>query len=135
MKRIMVFVLSLLVLAGFAASHSGKIGYESISMGEGKKLYKSRPDRILADVRNREEYEDGHIPGAASIPLASIGTKDPSLLKSKEQLILACCRSGERSKQDAEKLAALGYSNVKETGGINSWEGPLVTGNQPGNRL
>ncbi|MCF0260843.1 MAG: lipoprotein [Erysipelotrichaceae bacterium] len=135
MKKIIIFILGVLVLAGCTGSSSGKIGYESISMEQGMKLCKSSPDCILVDVRTLEEYEQGHIPGAVNLPLESIGTQDPEALKNKDQLILVYCRSGNRSKQAAGKLAALGYSNVKEIGGISSWTGSLKEGSQPGSKL
>lgn len=84
---------------------------------------------IILDVRTTAEYETAHIPNAICIPNENIGTKEPQELPDKNQLILVYCRSGNRSKQAAQKLADMGYTNIVEFGGINSWTGETVTGN------
>ena len=78
-------------------------------------------------MRTPEEFADKHIPGAVNIPNETIGTEEIPVLPDKDQLILVYCRSGNRSKQASEKLAALGYTNVVEFGGINSWPGETVS--------
>ena len=83
---------------------------------------------IILDVRTPEEYRDGHIPGAINIPNEDIGTKEPSELPDKDQLIMVYCRSGNRSKQASRKLAELGYTNIVEFGGIIDWPGETVSG-------
>ena len=82
---------------------------------------------IILDVRSQEEYDEKHIPGAVLVPNETIGTKDIPELPDKDQMILVYCRSGNRSKQAAEKLAALGYTNIIEFGGINDWPGEVET--------
>ena len=84
-------------------------------------------DYIILDVRTPEEYKSKHIPGAINIPNETIGTEEIPELPDKEQLIMIYCRSGNRSKQAAEKLAAQGYTNIVEFGGINDWTGETVT--------
>ena len=84
-------------------------------------------DYIILDVRTPSEYESGHIPGAINLPNESIGTVPPEELPDKDQVIFVYCRSGNRSKQASKKLAFLGYTNVVEFGGINSWEGEIET--------
>ena len=84
-------------------------------------------DYIILDVRTQEEFASGHIPEAINIPNEVIGTEDIPELPNKEQLILVYCRSGNRSKQASEKLAVLGYTNIVEFGGINSWPSNIVT--------
>ena len=84
---------------------------------------------IILDVRRQEEYDEKHISGAILVPNETIGTKDIPELPDKDQMILVYCRSGNRSKQAAEKLAALGYTNIIEFGGINDWPGETVSGN------
>lgn len=76
---------------------------------------------VTLDVRTREEYDQGHIPGAILIPDYEVGEKAGEILTDKDQLILVYCRSGRRSKNAAEILAALGYTNVREFGGIIDW--------------
>ena len=82
---------------------------------------------VVVDVRRQDEYEAGHIPGAILIPNESIGTEQPEQLPDLDQVILIYCRSGNRSLQAAQKLADMGYANVLEFGGINTWEGEIVT--------
>ena len=80
---------------------------------------------IILDVRTPEEFAEGHIPNAINIPNESIGSADLSQLPNKDQLIFVYCRSGRRSKEAAQKLANLGYTNIVEMGGINDWNGEL----------
>lgn len=96
-------------------------GYEQISQEEAKELMDTREDAVVLDVRTREEYEEAHIPDAICVPNESIQDTMPEELPDKDQLILVYCRSGNRSRQAAEKLSALGYTNVMEFGGINTW--------------
>ena len=77
--------------------------------------------------RTQEEFDEKHILNAICIPNETIGTEPPAELPDKEQLILVYCRSGNRSKQASEKLAAMGYTNIKEFGGINTWTGATVS--------
>ena len=69
----------------------------------------------------------GHIPGAILIPNESIGCDSPEALPDYDQIILVYCRSGNRSKQAAQKLASMGYTNIYEFGGITTWTGDVVT--------
>ena len=80
-----------------------------------------REDYIILDVRTQEEFDEAHIDGAILIPDYEIAAKAESVLKDKDQLILVYCRSGRRSKLAAEALVKLGYTNVKEFGGIIDW--------------
>ena len=86
----------------------------------------SQSGYIILDVRRVDEFSAGHIPGAINIPNESIGNEEISALPDKDQLILVYCRSGNRSKQASEKLAALGYTNIVEFGGIMDWPGETV---------
>ena len=86
----------------------------------------SEKDRIILDVRSREEYDQGHIPGAILIPDTEIEAKAADLLPDKDQLILVYCRSGRRSKLAAQSLADLGYTNIREFGGILDWPYEVV---------
>ena len=108
---------------------AGKLGgkdtmtYKQISMDEAKQIFKSGGDGsyIILDVRRSDEFADGHIPGAINVANESIGAEAPDKLPDKNQLIYVYCRSGNRSKQAAEKLVALGYTNIVEFGGIIDW--------------
>jgi len=100
-------------------------GYISISMEEAKQWMEEETDFILLDVRTVEEFEAGHIPGAICIPNETIGEEEIVELPDKEQKILIYCRSGNRSKQAAEKMVELGYQNLVEIGGIIDWTGDI----------
>ena len=102
-------------------------GYTQINQTKAQKMMDEADDYIILDVRTSEEYADGHIPDAVNIPNESIGEEDNiSQLPNKDQLIFVYCRSGRRSKEASKKLAALGYTNVYEFGGIIDWAGPTV---------
>ena len=100
--------------------------YTSFSMEEGSKMMEENDGNLLIDVRTIEEFNEGHIPDAINIPLDSIGSDVSELLPDKTQILLIYCRSGNRSRQAAEKLSALGYSNIYEIGGIIDWKGDIV---------
>ncbi len=125
MKKLSALMLSVLLLAGCSAAPKD-IGYQQISSADAAALMESEENYIILDVRTPEEFSGGHIPNAINIPNESIGNEEIPQLPQKEQLILVYCRSGNRSKQASEKLAALGYTNIREFGGINSWPGYLV---------
>ena len=95
-------------------------------MDEAKALMKETEGYILLDVRTKEEYESGYIPGAINIPLSDINENVVSSLPDKSQMILVYCRSGNRSRQASDKLVNLGYANIIEIGGINSWKGEII---------
>lgn len=95
--------------------------YDQITQEEAKNLMDTEKDYIILDVRTQEEYKEEHIKGAICIPNETIDASVSNTLKEKDQLILVYCRSGNRSKQAADKLVNLGYSNIKEFGGINTW--------------
>ena len=112
---------------------AGKLGgedtmtYKQISMDEAKQIFESggADSYIILDVRRSDEFADGHIPGAINVANESIGAEPPAELADKNQLIYVYCRSGNRSKQAAEKLVALGYTNIVEFGGIIDWTGEI----------
>ena len=103
-------------------SDGGSASYAQISGAEAKALMDSESGYIIIDARTQEEYDQGHIPGAILIPEYEIADRAEKELLDKDQLILVYCRSGRRSKIAAEELVKLGYTNVKEFGGINDWE-------------
>ena len=106
--------------------------YRQISQEEAKKMMEKDDGHVILDVRRQDEYDAGHIPGAILIPNESIGTERPAELPDLGQIILIYCRSGNRSKQAAQKLFDMGYTNIYEFGGINTWTGETVTGSEPG---
>ncbi|MBO5065727.1 MAG: rhodanese-like domain-containing protein [Clostridia bacterium] len=100
--------------------------YEQISQKEAKRIMDTESDYIIIDARTQEEFDEGHIEGAILIPEYEIAEKAPDLIPDKNQLILVYCRSGRRSKIASEALVQLGYTNVKEFGGIIDWEYEIV---------
>ena len=93
----------------------------NISAQEAKEIMDKEKDYVILDVRTQEEYDEKHIPGAVLIPDYKIADKAEDILTDKNQLILVYCRSGRRSKLAAEELVKLGYTNIKEFGGIIDW--------------
>ena len=98
-----------------------KAMYEQITPEEAKRIMDSGEEHIVLDVREQEEYDEGHIPGAILIPYTEIENKVEEILVDKDKKILVYCRSGRRSKIAAQSLADMGYTNVKEFGGIIDW--------------
>ncbi len=129
MKKIIPFLMALLLLAGCGAQ-SEESTYRQVNAEEADSMMEEETGYIILDVRTAQEYSEKHIPGAINIPNETIGTEDIPELPDKEQLILVYCRSGNRSKQASEKLVKLGYTNIVEIGGINSWPGETVTGDK-----
>lgn len=126
MKRVIPVLLAvLLCLAGCTAEE--KMAYRQISQEEAKSMMTRDDGYIIVDVRRQDEYDSGHIPGAILIPNESIGTEQPEQLPDKNQIILVYCRSGRRSKEAAQKLADMGYTNIYEFGGIIDWTGEVTT--------
>lgn len=101
-------------------------GYEQISGETAKRLMETESNYVIIDARTKEEFAEGHIEGAILIPEYEIYNKAEFELQDKSQLILVYCRSGRRSKIAAESLAELGYTNVKEFGGIIDWKYEIV---------
>ena len=121
-------LLLLLLLTGCGGNPDAQASYQQISMEKAIELMNTQTGYLILDVRTQEEYDAAHIPGAICIPNESIGEEAPAQLPDKGQMILVYCRSGNRSKQAAEKLMKLGYTNILEFGGIIDWPGDTVSG-------
>ena len=140
MKRSIVCVLAmLLMLTGcmqegnmgvFPLDGDGmeRLPYLQIDQDQAKIMMEADDGHVIVDVRRQDEYRKGHIPGAVLIPNESISVAPPAELPDKDQVILIYCRTGARSKQAAQKLADMGYTNRYEFGGIMNWTGPVVKG-------
>ena len=98
-----------------------KTMYQQITAEEAKKIMDSGEEHIILDTREQEEFDDGHIPNAILIPYTEIEERSEEMLPDKDARILVYCRSGRRSKIASESLAKLGYTDVKEFGGIIDW--------------
>ena len=125
MKKLLPVFMAALAFLGCAAPGEGK-SYRQIGMAEAIAMMEEESGYIILDVRTPEEFAQKHIPGAINIPNETIGDAAIPELPDKEQLILVYCRSGNRSKQAAEKLVKLGYTNIVEFGGIIDWPGETV---------
>jgi len=104
------------------AEKGEKAMYEQITAEEAKKIMDSGEEHIILDAREQDEFNGGHIPSAILIPYTEIENMAEKMITDKDKLILVYCRSGRRSKIAAESLAKLGYTNVKEFGGIIDWQ-------------
>ena len=124
-KRLLPFILSLMLLSSCGTPGGSKGNYRQISMDEAVKIMKDEKNYIILDVRRPDEYAEGHIPGAINVPNEEIGTAEISELPDKAQMILVYCRSGRRSKEASEKLVKLGYTNIVEFGGILDYKGEI----------
>ena len=120
MKIFIPALLLVFLLTGCAAP-AKESGYRQIGMDEAVAMMEEESNYVILDVRTAQEYQDKHIPDAINVPNETIDTEEIPELPDKEQLILVYCRSGNRSKKAAGKLAALGYTNIVEFGGINDW--------------
>ena len=127
MRKYIIILVSIIMIMGLTGCEKQNMSYTQISMEEAVAMMEQEKDYIILDVRTVEEFAEKHIPDAINIPNETIGTEEISELPDKNQLILVYCRSGNRSKQAAEKLAALGYTNIYEFGGINEWTGDTVS--------
>lgn len=93
----------------------------NISQQEAKRIMDTQKDYVILDVRTEEEYDEAHIPGAINIPDFEMEDRAEDELTDKNQLLLVYCRSGRRSKAASLILESLGYTNIKEFGGILDW--------------
>ena len=123
MKKWIILLLSVMMIAGCGQEKEKdrEAVYMNITAQEAKVIMDSQEDYTILDVRTQEEYDQGHIPGAIVISHEEIAEKAEEVLTDKDQLILLYCRSGRRSKIAAEALVELGYTNIKEFGGIIDW--------------
>ena len=123
MKKLVFLLLAVMMLTACGQDKENDQGavYVNITAEEAKQIMDSEEGYIILDVRTQEEYDQGHIPGAIVISHEEIADKAENVLTDKDQLILVYCRSGRRSKIAAEALVELGYTNIKEFGGIIDW--------------
>ena len=123
MKKLIFLLLAVMMLTACGQDKENNQGavYVNITAEEAKQIMDNEEGYIILDVRTQEEYNQGHIPGAIVISHEEIAEKAEEVLTDKDQLILVYCRSGRRSKIAAEALVELGYTNIKEFGGIIDW--------------
>ena len=120
MKRMVFLLAALLLLTGCSGGTSDG-SYEQITQEAAKEMMDTQ-EVIVLDVREQSEYDSGHIPGAVLLPVGSIDEETAAaVIPEKDSTVLVYCRSGNRSKTASSTLAGLGYTNIYEFGGINTW--------------
>ena len=101
------------------------MNYTQINMDAARTIFEVPGEYLILDVRRAEEFAEGHIPDAVNVANEDIVDKEIAELPDKKQTIYVYCRSGNRSKQAAEKLVKFGYENIIEFGGIIDWKGDI----------
>lgn len=94
-------------------------------LAQGLAEYKTVPGALLLDVRTPEEYRGGHLPGSQNVPLSSLD-KVRRVAENKSTPLFVYCHSGARSRQAAAILGGMGYTQVKNIGGIAGYRGEVV---------
>ena len=122
----LVISLSLFGLTACGGENGKALTYEQITPQQAKAIMDTETDYIIIDARTQEEFAEGHIENAILIPEYEIANRAEKELPDKDALILVYCRSGRRSKIASEELVNLGYTNVKEFGGIIDWPYEIV---------
>lgn len=121
MKRIVPLLSAFLLLFAGCAAAGGEASYNQISQEEAKSMMDTQ-DVLILDVREQDEYDSGHIPGAVLLPVGTIDEESAAaVIPEKDFTVLVYCRSGNRSKTAAVALAKLGYTQIYEFGGITTW--------------
>ena len=123
MKKLFAIILAMMLLTACGQNKENiqEAVYVNITAQQAKEIMDSQQGYIILDTRTQEEFDESRIPGAILIPHDEVMEKAESVLTDKNQLILVYCRSGRRSKMAAEDLVKLGYTNIKEFGGIIDW--------------
>ena len=128
-KIILLIIIAIIIIMGGVFKMNKKenvikkdTDIQHVSMNDIVQIMEENENYIILDVRTLEEYTQGHIPNAICIPNETIDESVVNKLPDKNQMILVYCRSGNRSKQAAEKLKKLGYTNLIEFGGIIDWK-------------
>ena len=98
--------------------------WKAPDINQGVEEFKATPGAVLLDVRTTGEYRDGHIPGSKNVPLDSLD-KVSTIVSDKNTPIFVHCLSGSRSRQAEAYLVRAGYTNVKNIGGISTWQGKV----------
>lgn len=121
MKRMLLLLFSLLLLLAGCSGNTTDSSYQQITQEEAKEMMDTQ-NVVILDVREQNEYDGGHIPGAVLLPVGTIDEASAAeVIPDKDSTVLVYCRSGNRSKTASSKLAELGYTNIYEFGGINTW--------------
>ena len=121
-KKLMPLLLAALFLLTGCGTEKIDTAYQQINAETARDMMNEQPEAVVLDVREPNEFDNGHIPGAVLLPLGSITERSAAeLIPDKDTVVLVYCRSGNRSKQASSALAELGYTGIYEFGGINDW--------------
>ena len=119
-RRMLLILVIALVLTGCGGKEM-KNTYQQISQEEAKNMMDTQ-EVIILDVREQDEFDAGHIPGALLLPVGIISEETAAaVIPERNSVVLVYCRSGNRSKTASGALAELGYTNIYEFGGIHTW--------------
>ena len=121
MKRIFPLIFAMLLVLTGCGGTAAENTYQQITQEEAKNMMDTQ-EAIVLDVREQDEFDAGHIPGAVLLPVGTI-TKDTAatVIPELDSVVLVYCRSGNRSKKASQALVDLGYTGIYEFGGINTW--------------
>ena len=121
MKRIIALISAMLLVFTGCGGTTVENTYHQITQEAAKEMMDTQ-EVIILDVREQDEFDAGHIAGAVLLPVGTI-TKDTAaaVIPELDSVVLVYCRSGNRSKTASKALADLGYTDVYEFGGINTW--------------
>ena len=121
MKRIFALIAAMLLILTGCGGTTVENTYQQITQEAAKDMMDTQ-EVIVLDVREQDEFDTGHIPGAVLLPVGTI-TKDSAaaVIPKQDTVVLVYCRSGNRSKTASQVLADLGYTQIYEFGGINTW--------------
>lgn len=129
-QKSMLFLIfaALIIVTGCSSNKEANVAeYTTITAAMAQEMMAEETDLIILDVRTESEYRSGHIPNSILLPYDKIPEQAESLLTNKDSKILVYCRSGRRSAIASKELAALGYTNVYDFGGVNDWSEELTT--------
>ena len=121
MKRMISLILITLLLFTGCGETAMENSYQSISQEDAKQMMDEQ-EVVILDVREQDEYDSGHIPGAVLLSVGAINEDTAAaVIPEKESIVRVYCRSGNRSKTASLALAELGYTEIYEFGGITTW--------------
>lgn len=99
---------------------------KDISIDESKKLINDGEVTLILDVRNEDEFAEGHLKNAIQIPVKELKENLSDIEKFKDELVLVYCRSGKRSAEAVDILKENGFKNlVHMKDGISKWDGEV----------
>ena len=98
--------------------------FKGPDIDRGAKDFQETPGAVLLDVRTAQEYREGHIPSGKNVPLQELD-RVTAMVPEKDAPLFVYCHSGARSSQAVKLLARMGYTNLKNIGGIAAYTGKV----------